>query len=76
MSGIGRRADRRGAWGILTRGHQLRLAVLFEPQRSIAGGRHFEEQRAGAGEVTQHEPAVAVPAGQRAGVAVDAQDGR
>ena len=42
--------------------------------RRLSG--HLEQQRTRAGEMAQHEPAVAEPAAQRAGVAVDAKDRR
>src|SRR4029453_366644 len=49
---------------------------LHRPQRPAAPRRQFEQGRPRAGEMTEHELAVAKRTSQGAGVAVDAQDCR
>ena len=88
-SGLGRVLDagviRQDRWArrmrrrrrrVLARGHELGLAVLLEHDRAVRGRRHFEQQRARAGEVAQHETAVAIRARERARVAIHAKDRR
>src|SRR5262249_44662879 len=65
---------RRGL-GRADRGERLG-SVLDNRQRALPGWRQFEAKRPRAREMTQHELAAAVRSGERAGVAVDAQDRR
>ncbi len=73
--GIGRRRDLAFARVLLADGGHRRALVLQDGERSIRFERQLEERRPLPGKVAQDELAVLVAPGQRAGVAIDAQDG-
>ena len=66
----------RDAAGLGIRRRLRAQCFLDDRQRSVRLRRHLEERRTCAGEVAQHERSILVCSGQRACVAVDAQDRR
>ena len=75
-SRVGRLADVPGPCGPVADRDELGLGVLPQRQRTVGERRDFEEQRPRAGEVAEHESAIAIAAAQRSRVTVDAENRR